>query len=373
MKVLHVISDKNIGGAGVLLCNLLRHFDASIDSIVALPRGSALKERLEALGIVTVPLSYPCERLSVASVRELEAVIRASNVDLVHANAALCARIAGKRAHVTVLFTRHCCYPPKGIWRLAFVRLFGGFFNRRLADCAIATADAAVVDLQAHGISREKICVVINGSDPVRAVSAEELTAFKMRYGLTDADFIVGICARLEACKGHDTFLHAARLACERLPQVRFRFLIVGSGKRERELKDMAEHLEIADRVCFTGFVSDMAPVYRALRINVNCSCGTETSCLALSEGMSAGVPMVVSDYGGNPTMLGNGRAGILFPVGNAEALADAICRIASDKDLEQKLRKAARERYERYYTADRMTRHVTDIYHSLLKKSIDK
>jgi hypothetical protein len=77
MKVLHVISDENIGGAGILLLNLLEHFDPSrIESRVALPRGSALIPRLEALGIACIPLAHNCDRFTPASVRELLQLIR---------------------------------------------------------------------------------------------------------------------------------------------------------------------------------------------------------------------------------------------------------------------------------------------------------
>ena len=111
-------------------------------------------------------------------------------------------------------------------------------------------------------------------------------------------EYVIGICARLERCKGQDVFLRAAKRLTEAFPQAKLRFLVVGSGSEEGRLRSLAEHLGIARWVTFTGFLEDMAPVYRLLRINVNCSRGTETSCLALSEGMSAGVPMVVSDAG---------------------------------------------------------------------------
>jgi glycosyltransferase involved in cell wall biosynthesis len=125
----------------------------------------------------------------------------------------------------------------------------------------------------------------------------------------------------------------------------------------------------LCEVVRFTGFVKDMAPIYRILRVNVNCSRGTETSCLALSEGMSAGLPTVASDYGGNPAMLGKGSAGILFPQGDAEALSEALLRIATDPALEDALRRAARKRYESCYTAERMGEKMTEIYESLANK----
>ncbi len=371
MKVLHVISDENIGGAGVLLTSLLRNFDRTrVQSVVALPRGSALSERIAELDIPTCELLYPCDRLSAASVRELSGLIRAQKVDIVHANAALSARWAGKRCGAIVMHTRHCCYPPEGLWRLGAVRWLGGVWNRALSDRVIATADAAAENLTMLGIPRERIDVIINGSESVREVNESELEVARARWEISPGDFTVGICARLEPCKGHETFLRAAKRLIEQHPWCSFRFLIVGDGSRRAELEVMCEMLGLESSVHFTGFVKDMALIYRLLRVNVNCSLGTETSCLAISEGMSAGVPAIVSDYGGNRAMIGDSMAGIIYPVGNADALADAIARIASDPALESRMRLAARDRYEKSYTAAAMTESVTRVYEKMAEDS---
>ena len=138
-------------------------------------------------------------------------------------------------------------------------------------------------------------------------------------------------------------------------------------GKEADRDERFCKELGIEDMVCFCGFVEDMAPVYRLLRVNVNCSVGTETSCLALSEGMSASLPMVVSDYGGNGAMVGDGKAGILFPAGDEKALADALEKIVLHEDLEREMKKASYERYLKNYTAVQMTEHLTAVYEDLL------
>ena len=136
-----------------------------------------------------------------------------------------------------------------------------------LSDYTIATADAAAENLRQLGIPERKISVIINGSLPVREVDEQVIDETRKAYGLQKDDFTVGICARLEECKGHDTFLSAAAILKQRNPQMPFRFLIIGDGSRYQELKEKAETLGIDDCVIFTGFVSDMAPFYRILRV----------------------------------------------------------------------------------------------------------
>ena len=370
MKVLHVISDSNIGGAGVLLCNLLSSFDGKcVQSTVALPYGSKLAPRIIKMGVPVVYLREDCDRANLTSVRELSRIIKNTKADIVHANAALSARVAARLCHVPVVHTRHCYFPPTGLLAKPLVRRTAGVCNRLLSDCVIATADAAAENLRELGIPEKKIRVIINGSLPVREVEQATLEATRKRCGIQKGDFTVGICARLEACKGHDVFLSAAAILQKKRPDIPFRFLVVGDGSRRAELQNKSIALGLDDTVIFTGFVTDMAPIYRILRINVNCSCGTETSCLAISEGMSVGLPTVASDYGGNVTMIGESEAGILFPVGDAEALANAILQIAENPEREERMKQAAHERYLSHFTAEKMSREVEKVYQMIAKR----
>ena len=295
IRVLYVISDRNIGGAGVLLCNLLRNLDRRhFQCAVALPYGSALRERLLPLEVSIWELEHPCEFLNAASVRELISVIRRFDAHLVHANAAISARMAGKFCGRGVIHTRHCYFsiPKRGL----IERAAQNFGNRTLSDMVIATSQNAMENLRELGIPKKKIQLILNGSDPVREVEEWELQALRDAWELDIEDYCVGICARLEPCKGHSVFLRAAEILKERDLPVSLKLLIVGEGSTRRHLEQNIRVLGLSDIVKMVGFAEDMAPVYHLLRIHVNCSCGTETSCLAISEGMSAGLPTIASD-----------------------------------------------------------------------------
>ena len=368
---MHVISDENIGGAGVLLTSLLRNFDrARVESFVALPKNSALVGRVRDSETVACLLEHPVDRVSLGAIRELRCLISRVMPDVVHTNAAVSARIAARLCRKPIVHTRHCCFPPTGLFRVPPIRICGGFWNRMLSDRVIATAEAAKKDLHRLGIPERKIQVIINGSEPIRDLNDKEKKAIYRQWGLTESDFTVGICARLTPCKGHRIFLQAARLLCDVAPQIPFRFLVVGEGEERDALLQYANDLYLSERVVFTGFVEDMASIYRILRINVNCSVGTETSCLALSEGMSAEVPCVVSDYGGNRAMIGDSMAGFVYPAGDAVMLAKLILKIATDPDLEQEMRRAAYERYLECYTARQMADEVTSLYRSIMDRN---
>lgn len=363
MNILYVISDRNIGGAGIQLLNLLRHLDRrEFRATVALPFHSRLRERLVALRVPVRELECRCEELSPRAVCEMVSAIRAERPDIVHTNAAVAARVAARLCGRRVVFTRHCAYPALADATPFCARLG----NRLLTDRAVATAAAAARDLVAMGVPSRAITVILNGSDPVREVSAAELDAVRRRLRLEPDDFCVGICARLEPCKGHDVFLRAAKAASEQMPDRRLRFLIIGEGSRRAELERLALRLGLDGAVRFTGFIDDVSPIYRLLRLHVSASRGTETSCLAVSEAMSAGVPELVSDYGGNREMIGGSCAGIVYPQGDAAALAAAICKVAWDSTLENAMRLAALDRYRRLFTAERMTARLMELYREM-------
>ncbi len=370
MRVLHVISDQNIGGAGVLLLNLLRWFDKErVESIVALPAGSLLTDAVASTGVGIVPLMHPCDRLSPAAVCELVGWIRRENIELVHANAALAARLAGRLTGTHVVHTRHCCFPPHGLLKSSMIRAAAGAWNRVLSDRVIATAEAAADNLRMLGVHDRQMRVIINGSAPVRELDARELADARARWEIDEDDYCIGICARLVPCKGHGSFLQAAAEVIQRFPNRSFCFLVAGEGEEAPALRELADRLGIAKHVRFLGFLEDTAAFYRLLRINVNCSVGTETSCLAISEGMSASVPCVVADYGGNPAMIGKGDAGILYPAGDSRALAEALSRIISDETQERHMRLSARERYLQCFTAERMANEVAGVYEELVPR----
>ena len=144
--------------------------------------------------------------------------------------------------------------------------------------------------------------------------------------------------------------------------------MIVGTGSLENSLKKCAEKLEIEDRVFFLGFVDDISPIMNITDINVNCSIGTETSCLALSEGMSIGVPAIASDYLGNKYMVKNNVNGLIFPQKDHVKLARRILLLSKNKDLHNKLSKNSKKRFFSELNAKRMTRETEKYYFEMLK-----
>ena len=364
MKILNILSDSNIGGAGRLLVHYLRNFDrARFDGWVALPKGSALIPAVWETGFPVIELEYGADQSwDRRSVGELRRVIRELRPDIVHCHSSLSGRVAAWLERVPGRFyTRHSVFPPSKKLTTFPGKQLNGLLNRVLSTDIVAVAEAAKKNLTDTGVPADMITVIINGVEPLREVTPAECEALRDALGVGRDDFVCGIVARLEDYKGHSYLLETAKAVLAAHPATDF--LIVGDGSQADALKKQAADLGITGNVLFTGFTDDVAPYYGIMDLNLNCSWGTEATSLALAEGMSAGVPAVATTYGGNPCMIEDGKNGLLVPEKDPDAMAAAILSLIDDPARLADLSAAARRVYAEKFTARAMTEQLEAMY----------
>lgn len=374
MKIMHVLTDSNVGGAGILLENFLKHTSLPKNGItVALPRGARMAERYVACGVRVEELAIrPDCSFSVRDLPLLTAYLRQKSPDILHTHASLGARMAAMGAHIPIrLATRHCAYPVGRVNSALPLRLLRRASDRALTCLTVATAHAAEENLIRLGIPREKILLIRNGAEPLTEYSYADRAAMRDRLGIPQDAFVVGAVGRLVPVKGHMTLLAAARILLSR--HTGYRFLLVGGGEEEERLRRAADAPPLRGCVIFTGEVRDTAPYVNLFDAAVNCSVGTETSCLALSEAMSIGLPCIASDFGGNPELVREGENGLLFPVGDSAALAACIERVRGDAALRHRLSVGARERFRNSLNAEAMARAYDALYRCLFREFCTK
>ena len=368
-RILNIISDTNIGGAGRVILNYLNYTDRSqFETLVAVPRGSLLKEPLEKAGAKVYEVDGMADRsYHKDDVKLLQTLIRDVKPDLVHTHGALSGRIAAKRCHVPVVYSRHSAFPVPAKLRYPPGRWVNKLVNEHYADRIIAVSPATRDNLTDGGISPKKITVVMNGVAPVERTAPEDRVALRESLGIGEDTVVFGILARIEDYKGHLYLVEAARLLKQR-GVTGFRVLIAGTGAFEKEVAQAVEQSQVGDVVNMLGFRSDVARLLGALDVQLNASYGTEATSLALLEGMSLGLPTIASDYGGNPWVIQDGEQGLLFPSRNAAALADAMERLIKDPVLRRDLGRRALERFEREFTGEVFARNTEKIYLDMLK-----
>lgn len=370
MKAIEILSDTNIGGAGILLCNRLKHTDSKkIKTTVILPKNSRLRQRVLSLGCPVEELRYGADRSwSLLAFPSCFRLIRRLRPDLVNCHSSFVGRLAAKACGVpVVLYTHHSVFPLSRWDRSVIGRAMTRLSAVLLSDHCVAVAHAAKADLVQRGVPQGMISVIINGAEEIRPMSREQREKVRAEIGFSSDHFIVGICGRLERCKGHEDLIQCAQILLRNF--LCFRFLVIGDGSQREALEGLCKERGVAPYFYFTGFAEDVSPYMNVIDLLVNCSRGTETSSLALSEAMSLGIPTIASRYGGNPYMVRDGENGYLYPVGNALRLADRIRVLYERQDLYQRMSDNAKRRFHEELNARAMAEKTNRLYMDLHRK----
>ncbi|MFA7636418.1 MAG: glycosyltransferase [Monoglobales bacterium] len=360
LKVVNIISDTNIGGAGKCVITHAKFYDRDrFDLTVVVPRGSKLKPEIDALGVKCIEAEGVADKsLGIKGIFAQRKLFRELGCDVVHAHATLSARIAARLAGVKgIVYTRHSVFEPGRFMKSPVGKVINKIIAALFSDRIIAVAEAAAKNVTDMGVSPKKISVVLNGISPLKPLSDEEKKVQRARFGVKEDEKVVSLVARLETVKGHDDYIKAAQILKEQ--GVKVKLIAAGNGSREAELKDNKD-------VLFTGFIRDAYNLIGITDISVNASFGTEATSISLLEGMSLGIPAVVTDYGGNPGVIADGENGFLVPTHSGEKLAEKIKLLAEDEELYRKMSKRATEIFYEKFTAENATRQIEEIYLSV-------
>jgi PEP-CTERM/exosortase A-associated glycosyltransferase len=295
--------------------------------------------------------------------RRIEQVARRVRPHLLHAHSpvlnAIPALRVGHRLGMPVV------YEVRAFWEDAAVdhgtaregglryRLSRGLetWTLRRADAITTICDGLRDDICARGIPAEKVTVVPN------AVDIEEFSAggapdpgLKKQLGL-DSVRVLGFIGSFYAYEGLVVLLRALTKLLARGERVRV--LLVGGGRQEAELKQLASELGIADHVIFAGRVphGEVQRYYNLIDVLVYPRLSMRLTELVTPlkplEAMAQGRLLVASDVGGHRELIVHGETGTLFKAGDAEALAAAVTDLLRQPARWPALKTAARRYIE--------------------------
>jgi glycosyltransferase involved in cell wall biosynthesis len=344
-RVLFACSTLAVGGAerqwSLLIPALRRRFDVSVLTLVT--QGPFFDE-LQRRGIRISCAHMRC-RTDLRGLRralrlvELQPHLVITQSVNAHIVGHLIARRAGA-AHVT---TEHA---GPGFRTRLHREALTRFVSLRV-DSVIAVSDLQVPGLVRLGYRPEKIKVIHNGvPTPIPMESASSVRA---GLGMRPDEFLAVLVATLRPEKTAHVFLEAVRTAHRADPRVRG--LIVGGGSEIERLRELAR----GDRaVQILGERLDVPDILGAA--DVSClSSAAEGVPMSLLEAMALGKPVVATDVGGVAEAVEAEKTGILVPVGDREAFAKALLKLAADPALVRQLGEAARERHRDVFSLERM------------------
>jgi glycosyltransferase involved in cell wall biosynthesis len=195
------------------------------------------------------------------------------------------------------------------------------------------------------------------------AATPDERAQARRKWGLPNDAFVVAAIGRLSTEKRFDLYLETCAFLAERIPGAVF--LLVGGGKQEANLRELASTLGLGERLVFTGLTRDMRSIYATADL-VMLTSDTEGTPHVLLEAMGSHIPVVATAVGGIPEFIRDGLEGLLVPRGDKVALAKAALRVHDDPDLRAHL-VAGGTAVAAQFTVERMVEEVERVYRNVL------
>jgi glycosyltransferase involved in cell wall biosynthesis len=370
LRICHLITDLDTGGAERSLVNLLTRMDkVEFDNdVVSLLEPGPMAEPLAAAGIPVRGLGMRRGRPSPAALAGFISHLRRTRPMVLQTwlyHADLLGTVAS-------LFAR----PPRLLWNVRCTTMTVGDHEPhlrwvvRLLATLSKRPDAIVVnsrrgqsDHEAAGYVPKRWVDLPNGVDVERFVPRPgERPALRRRLGLAPDAPTIGFVGRDHPMKDVRTFLHGASLLHGERSDVRFVLCGDGFDAANDRLARTISNLGLGQSVTLLGRRSDMEMIYPAFDILTLCSIYGEGFPNVLVEAMACGVPCVATDTGDSAEIVGD--CGMIMPMRDPQGLA-ASWRTLLDRSADE-IGKRARERTVAHYSIARMCTRYEDLYRSL-------
>lgn len=243
----------------------------------------------------------------------------------------------------------------------------------RGANAIIATSNEQERIIEkTYFIEKDRIFKVFNGIDPELFVYKKN-ESIRNRYKLLfDTNFILSI-ARLEKDKGIQNIIAVLPNILKELPNTRL--MIIGDGSYAPELKKQVKRLNLENNVIFTGMLpfESLPDYFNACDLFVNPTIRQNGYDLTILEAMACEKPVVVSNIGSVPTVIEDGVDGLLVPTGDIKKLAEAVIKVLTDKELAQRLGKAARKKILEKFSIESMVEGTIKVYEEVIRRNKEK
>src|SRR4029079_11106720 len=361
IRVIEVLATGTNGGAQEHVFGLMSRLDtARFDaSIVALSAGSAVR-KLERAGFEVTLIDEHDDAAAVAALAAYFARVRPA---VVHTHMYRADVIATK----AVLAMTHAGNPRPYLVSTVHSSRVRSAEDRETLRCLtpdmdqlIAVSNAIVAKIADERPGLAPVRLIYNGVDLRRYDDQQPASNLRDQYGMEAGSRVVGVVARLEPEKGHQTLIdawpHVARSVLGAA------LLVVGEGSMRDSLEHRAAANRVAHRVAFTGRRDDIPAITAALDVAVLPS-HREAQGLSILEAMALSRPVVASDVGGIPEMIEDGVTGVLVPHDNPVALGAAIVRLRTDHALADTIARSGHDLVHERFCVELMVKAIEEIY----------
>ncbi len=236
--------------------------------------------------------------------------------------------------------------------------------HRRMRVC-VANSQAVLSNLLEEGVPKSRTRLIYNGVDMPVLSGNEVRRALRARYGIAPGDFVIISVANLIPYKGHEDLIHALGQVAS-VMAVPWRLLLIGRDDGiQARLEQLVDSLNLAGHVIFGGHVDVSEGLWAIGDIGVLAS-HQEGFSNSILEGMAAGLPMVVTNVGGNAEAVLHEVTGLVVPPRSPFDLGNAILVLATDLGNRKLYGEAARRRARECFSVQACANAYEELYMSI-------
>jgi len=374
-NILYVIENIEFGGGERVFSQIIRGLDKERFGVfVASNPGGIFEKKLTEVGIKINPVRMT-NRYNLGIISRLKKIIKTKDVRIVHSQggrADFFARIAARISNVPIIISSMAMlvegYDVSRSRKGLYV-LIDRWTERWVNKFTVLSEAMRRSLIERHKIPPENIVKIYNGIEieeynPDLKEAKNKKLEGKRVLGLKNDVPVIGAIGRLVWQKGFEHLIRAAPEVLKKCPEARF--LIVGEGPLKNKLILTGEKLNVADRITFTGFRSDIKEILASIDVLAMPSL-LEGLPMVLLEAMAMAKPIVATRIDGITEVLENDKTGLLVPFKNPQAFAEAIIRILKDKAKANFFGQNAREAVKEKFSVKKMVEQIELAYEKLL------
>lgn len=241
------------------------------------------------------------------------------------------------------------------------------FIAKRILKYNLAKADYVMATSNALAVETKKYCT----KDCIVTPFGVDTDAFSVKKNKTlfkDDDIIIGAIKTFEKVYGLEYLIEAFALVVDKFPEIPLKLVLVGKGSCENEYRNLSKKNEIENKIIFTGYVNhaEIADYYNNLDIFVIPSV-RESFGVSVLEASACGLPVIATNTGGLPEVVINNVTGILVPVQDVNAIADALEKLIVDKSMRESFGNSGRQFVVEQYSWNNCLEKMINSYHRIL------
>lgn len=243
------------------------------------------------------------------------------------------------------------------------------FIAKKILKYNLAKADYMMATSNALAQETKKYCTKNITVTPF-GVDTDAFYINKNKKIFNGEALVIGAIKTFEKVYGLEYLINAFAIVERKFPKIPLKLVLVGKGSCENEYRDLSKKLAIENKVIFPGYVNhtEIADYYNNLDIFVIPSVRESFGVSAL-EASACGLPVIATNTGGLPEVVINNVTGIIVPVEDSNAIADALEKLIVDKNLRESLGNKGRQFVVEQYSWNNCLEKMITSYREILNK----